>query len=170
MSENPRMRRSTAETKTKQLMGERPDERKLAFIGGRYDMLEHKMSLNLRNPKLNGTFEKDIEYRKKKFSRAEKRGRFYGFGNVVGESLEGAFIHEYGHAIDATYGVSANPKFLKYYQSLTKEEIEYGVSDYATTDKMEFIAECFAESFYDDQREISKGFMEVLEEIINDTH
>jgi hypothetical protein len=151
-------------------MGNRPDEKSLTFIGGNYNMLDNTLTLNTHSPMLHGTLDNDIERRKRRFARWERTGRKVGFGNVSGESLEGCFIHEYGHAIDATYGIAENQKFLQYYKSLSKEAIELGVSDYATTDASEFIAECFADSFFEDQQEISKGFMKVLEEIINDTH
>jgi hypothetical protein len=177
MAENPRMRRSTAERKTRELLGERPSENTLLMVGGNYNMMKHRMTLNQRVSEASATFKDEIEHRRKTLARWERNREWHeqkgiklAFGNVVGNSIEGTFIHEYGHAIDATYGISDHPKFLKYYRSFTSDEIKYGVSAYATTDKMEFIAECFAESYFDDQRDISRGFMQVLEEIINDTH
>lgn len=168
MKENPKIKRSTAERKTKELLGERPDKNSLAFLGGDFNMITHTMTLNTQCSLLSGTFEHDIERRARRFARAERRGTPAMLGNVSGDSLEGVFIHEYGHAIDAKYGISSNPKFLDYYHGFTEDEISVGLSEYGATNAQEFIAECFAESAFEDQRTISKGFMKILEEIIND--
>ena len=169
MDENPKMRHTTAERKTIELLGDRPDQRSVDHIGGDFNMVTCEMTLNTTSSLMSGTIDTDIEYRAKVFARAERRGRPAIFANVINESLEGAFIHEYGHAIDVTYGVSSHPKFLKFYQSFSTDEIAQGVSIYANTNVSEFIAECFAESVYDDQREMSKEFMKILEEIMHDS-
>lgn len=169
LSENPRMRASTAEKRAVELLGERPKTTSI-FLGGDYNMVTKKMTLNIDGAKKTGGIAEDIESRIKKRERDEKRrlaGRpVFGAGNVGG-TAESNFIHEYGHAIDATYKVSENERFKEFYRTFSEKDIELGVSSYATTNEQEFIAECFCESFMGEtQGEISKRFMKILEEII----
>lgn len=180
MEQNPKMRRSTAEKRVLEIMGPRPSADPNApgwyeriTKGGDFNLEDRTMTINTLSVFQNGGIDGDIEHRKKAFERNERRikeGRTPRTFSNVGISFESVFIHEYGHAIDAEYVVSEHPLFVKFYSGLTDAE-KISVSDYATTNKQEFIAEAFCESFMGDtQGEVSKRFMKVLEEIIHDKH
>lgn len=176
--QNPRMRKSTIERRAKELLGGRPNSVRewmerygTLMIGGDMNMETRVMTLNSDGLETGVTFAdsvlKRLKFTERQRKRAEKGREALPTGNV-GTGLENAFIHEYGHAVDFTYGISKNEKFLEFYRSYSRKEIELGVSAYAATDEREFLAECFAESVFDDQGEISKAFMKLMEEIIND--
>lgn len=176
MEQNPKMRRSTAEKRTLEMMGPRPSADPNApgwyeriTKGGDFNLEDRTMTINTLSVFQNGGIDGDIERRKKAFERNERRikeGRTPRTFSNVGTSFESVFIHEYGHAIDAEYGVSEHPLFVKFYSGLTDAE-KISVSDYATTNKQEFIAEAFLEGFMGEtQGDVSKQFMKVLEEII----
>lgn len=161
-----------AENMAKGMFGERPSKVSI-FEGGTFNYETNVMCLNPMSIFTNGGINADIESKAKLRIRNEKRllegKRPRENANVV-STPEGTFIHEYGHAIDATYNVRNHPKFKELYRQYNKEKIEYGVSSYAAENDFEFIAECFADSYLrEEQGEISKKFMKILEEIINDT-
>jgi hypothetical protein len=180
MEQNPGMRRKTAERKAVDLLGERPSLQGKGWLaqlelGGQYwseSPMYNNESLLTINP--NALLDardvsEDIIKRQRRIERNIKRvseGKpARAFSNVTG-SLEGSFIHEYGHAIDFTYGVAENDAFKAFYGSLTEEQRM--ISTYALTNEREFIAEAFAESFMGDtQGDISKQFMKILEGIVN---
>lgn len=159
-----------AERIAKEAMGARPEKVSL-FLGGEYNFDTQIIAMNTRQIVPAKNIQEDIEarmsWRNRNAERIAEGRKPRHAGNVTG-SFEGTFIHEYGHAIDYTYGVAENPKFLEYYNKFTEEAIDLDVSNYATTNPREFIAECFADSYMGEaQSEISKGFMKILEEIIN---
>jgi hypothetical protein len=161
-----------AENRAKQTLGERPE--KVAILqGGEYNMEEHILSLNSNGVYARSSFAEDIEAKrqwKEKNAERQAEGKKARHRGNVSDSFEGAFIHEYGHAIDATYNVHENPKFKELYRRYSESDVDMGVSLYATENELEFIAECFADSFMgEEQGEISKEFMKILEEIINDS-
>lgn len=53
--------------------------------------------------------------------------------------------HEFGHMLDGLCELTQSAEFQKYYNGLTKAQIEEGVSRYATVNAMEFFAEAFGE-------------------------
>lgn len=170
LEKNPKMRRSTAEKRAVELLGARPEKADI-FRGGDFNMLTREMTLNTRSI-TNGcsTIKEEIaarrEFAERQAKRAEEGRRVRPRGNV-GEGHITSFIHEYGHAVDAQYEVSTNPKFVDFYSKLNEEQITRGLSSYASTNAEEFIAEAFCESFMGDtQGELSKQFMSILEEII----
>lgn len=170
--DHPRMRQSTAERKTRELLGERPEKIDV-WLGGNYNMETGLMTLNNMSINLsNGGIERDIEQRKDHIEHNKRRaemGRRQRPNGNTGDTNEATFIHEYGHAIDATYNVRNDPRFLEFYNSLSEDEIIAGVSEYASENEKEFIAECFCESFMGEtQGEISKRFMKILEQIIEE--
>ena len=176
-------------------MGDRPEiipgHRKMRYLetGGEYrdkdnlyTMLQnrenwqdfrHTITINPHSLGATNSLDDDIAERAAFAKRNAERlaeGKTLRSMSNVGTGNEGVFIHEYGHAIDYTYGISTNPAFKAFYESLTEEEIR-SVSRYAETNEKEFIAEAFAESYMGNtQGEISKKFMKILEEIINDKH
>lgn len=171
LTENPRMRKSTAERRAVELLGERPTKTS-PFLGGDFEGYSKKMRMTLNNfsAATEGGINEDILDRKRHIERnkrqIERGRRIINYGNV-GNTHEATFIHEYGHAIDFTYGIAENERFLEFYHSFTQEEISRGLSEYAVTNEREFIAECFAESFMGEtQGEISKQFMKLLKELI----
>ena len=58
---------------------------------------------------------------------------------------ESVMYHEIGHLIDYLCGLSENPRVKSYVSTLTRYDVEHGVSQYATTSTAELIAEAFAE-------------------------
>lgn len=174
LQDNPRMRKSTAERRAVEVLGARPDGSSVDFAltGGNFNMNTKRMTLNPDGVVSAVSLDKDIEHRRRYLERMEKRkargAEVYPAGNAV-ISVEGSFIHEYGHALDAEFNIRENPQFREFLSGLTVEDIRLQVSDYATSNNMEFIAECFAQSYLGEyQSEISKGFMKVLEGIIRD--
>lgn len=191
LEENPRMRESTAEKRTKEIMGERPEytpghgSMRYLETGGEYrdrdnlyTMTEnaenwqdfrHTITINPYSLGADTTLADDIADRRAFIERNAQRleeGRTLRSRSNVGTSLEGTFIHEYGHAIDYTYGVTEHPLFIEFYESLSEAEIR-SVSRYAETNPKEFMAEAFYESYMGDtQGDVSKRFMRVLEAII----
>ena len=92
--------------------------------------------------------------------------------DIGGGNPELTACHEYGHImsnhIDNAFtnmDETANA-YWEWYQSLAKEEIRNGLSDYATTNRGEFEAECFAELQCPNPRPIALKFKEYLDEII----
>jgi hypothetical protein len=180
MEQNPRMRRKTAEKKAIELLGERPSAHGKGWLerttlGGEYwpeSPMYGNESLLTLNP--NSLYDardisEDIAKRKRRIERNTVRisegKKPLGFSNVSG-SFEGTFIHEYGHAIDFTYGIAENDVFKAFYSSLTDEQ--RAISTYALTNEREFIAEAFAESFMGEtQGEVSKQFMKIMEGIVS---
>lgn len=77
-------------------------------------------------------------------------------GHVVAEHISNAMIYddETAHA------------YWDWYRSLSKDEIREGISSYATTNRGEFEAECFAELQMPNPRSIALKFGEFLDEII----
>ena len=169
LENNPRMRRSTAEKKADELLGERPKKASL-FLGGDFNPETMEMTLNNQCAFLGGGISEDIQSRIKHEERNERRilsGRDVRDYANAGQTAEAAFIHEYGHAIGYTYGVTEDSRFLDFYHQFSKEDIESGLSVYGATNEKEFIAECFLESFMGEtQGQISKDFMVILKEII----
>ena len=70
-----------------------------------------------------------------------------GFHPIGCDKPESVIIHELGHSLDNLCGITSSREFKSYYQNLTKEDIESGVSTYATNNSHEFFAESFAEYF-----------------------
>lgn len=174
MQQNPKMRRKTAEKKALEMLGPRPEKVSI-FLGGDYERknpvfgMKSTITLNPYSVRVSESITEDIERRKRFDERNAQRladGRALRTRGNVGDSIESTFIHEYGHAIDAEYNVSSHPDFIDFYENLTSDEIE-SVSGYAATNKDEFIAEAFCESFMGNtQGDVSKRFMKVLEVIL----
>lgn len=176
LGENPGMTRAEAEKRTVALLGERPDKDhqsvNMFLTGGDFNLETRLLTMNSGGSLQIGTVQDDIEYFRRKAERdarrLEKGLQVFPAGNA-GTTAESVFIHEYGHAIDAHYGVSDDPRFVSFMNKYAKNDIKYGVSEYAATNPQEFIAECFTRSYMGEyQGDVSKGFMSVLREIVND--
>ena len=182
LKEHPKVGRKRAETYVKKTMYPRPEKTEI-FLGGEYwddgvrvtesGGFDHikKITVNRSAMDFDKTFKEGEEYIINKMARNEervKKGRRARSLSNVTEGGTGTLLHEYGHAIDYAKGVRDHPKFKEWYSTLTEDEICKGLSTYASTNEKEFIAEAFAESFYSYQRPLSKKFMEILEEILND--
>ena len=68
-----------------------------------------------------------------------------GFSQREAGDPKSVCYHELGHALDYSYNITSNEAFKEYYNSLSKDEIIKGVSEYASTSILEFFAECFSE-------------------------
>ena len=161
----PNKRNSTLERMAKDVLGPRPESVSI-FKGGDFSNQSRVLTLNPsvlgHADGLNGDIQRKIEHAKRNAERAEIGRRIRPL-DTVGSTFESNFLHEYGHAIDFTYGISDNKDFLEFYNSFTEKEISLGVSGYAATNPQEFIAECFCDSFMGEaQSDISKAFMEKL--------
>ncbi|MDR3216997.1 MAG: hypothetical protein LBT55_06240 [Clostridiaceae bacterium] len=86
---------------------------------------------------------KDFNYIKliSTFRDCEERG-FWPRGC---NSADSVFYHEIGHLLDFMFELSEAPEILRYYNRLTEGQIKSGLSEYATHNMREFIAEAFAE-------------------------
>ena len=63
-------------------------------------------------------------------------------------------------------GESTAEEYWKWYKTLSKEEIRNGLSDYATTNRGEFEAECFAELMMPNPRPLALKYKEFLDKCI----
>jgi hypothetical protein len=68
-----------------------------------------------------------------------------GHNNKESYDERGICYHELAHAIDNAYGITSNPNFIAYYNTLSKDDIINGVSKYASNNIKEFFAEAFLE-------------------------
>jgi hypothetical protein len=68
-----------------------------------------------------------------------------GFRPEGCDKPESVLYHEMGHLLDDSIAFNQSKAFLAYYHSLTKDQIVRGLSEYASTSPLEFIAEAFAE-------------------------
>jgi hypothetical protein len=182
LQKHPTVGRKRAETYVKKGMYPRPEKADI-FLGGEYwddapivtkdGAFERvkKITVNKFESGFDMTFKEGEEYVIAKLERRAARlaqgKRARALSNAT-QGGTGTILHEYGHALDYAKGIENHPKFKEWYSTLTEEEIENGLSGYATTNAKEFIAEAFAESFYSYQRPLSKKFMQILEEILND--
>lgn len=79
---------------------------------------------------------------------------FFNYKNKINEEI--CLAHEFGHAIAYKYDLNEDYIFIELFNNLTKEEIKNKVSEYASTNVCEFIAECFAHSFSKDTNDVIK--------------
>ena len=182
LAKHPTVGRKRAETYVKKSMYERPEKADI-FLGGEYwddapivtkeGAYERvkKITVNKFESGFDKTFNEGEEYiiakLEKRAARLAQCKRARALSNAT-EGGTGTLLHEYGHALDYAKGVRDHPKFKEWYSTLTEDDISMGLSSYAATNDKEFIAEAFAESFYSYQRPMSKKFMQILEEILND--
>ena len=68
-----------------------------------------------------------------------------GFHPKGCDTVEALFDHEIGHQLDSLLSVSKSQRFRAYYDPLTKDSIKEGLSEYATRNEGEFIAEAWCE-------------------------
>lgn len=149
------------------------DTTRIVYDGGEYT-LQHikKIIVNQNASDFSMTIQEAEEKVRERFAKIETRrakgrtSRLYLSNTTEGGA--GTFLHEYGHAIDFTKGIAEHQKFLLWYNTLSEDEINEGLSSYAATNANEFIAEAFAESFFSYQRPMSKKFMEILESILSE--
>jgi hypothetical protein len=74
-----------------------------------------------------------------------KRDVKSGWHPVGCDTIKSVIDHEYGHQVDRLIGLAEDGDFLKYYNSLSRDDIAQGLSRYALTNKREFIAEAWSE-------------------------
>ena len=90
-------------------------------------------------------------------------------------SVEGTTIHEWGHVFannhmnNAMIHGSENAEaYWEWFKTLTKDEIRNGISDYATTNRGEFEAECFLEMQMPKPRPLAVKWWEFMEKILEE--
>ena len=106
----------------------------------------------------------------------EERSKSISLGKVLdsvnGSSPQTVAMHEWGHLMSnhitnaMINGESTAEEYWKWYKTLSKEEIRNGLSDYATTNRGEFEAECFAELMMPNPRPLALKYKEFLDKCI----
>lgn len=125
---------------------------------------QHSMDFALSMKEAEESMQRQFE----KIERRREKGRGRLYVSNATDGGAGTYLHEFGHAIDFNKGIAQNPKFRKWYDTLSEDEVTNGLSSYASENVNEFIAEAFAESFFSYQRPMSKKFMSILDEIMED--
>lgn len=94
-----------------------------------------------------------------------------GYHPVGCDTIKSVVDHELGHQVDRMIGLADDADFLKYYNSLTPDEIQKGLSRYALTNKREFIAEAWSEYVNNPRpRAIAKKVGELLIKVYRQKH
>ena len=112
------------------------------------------------------TLEQTIEERSKKISLGKV------LDSVNGSSPQTVAMHEWGHLMSnhienaMINGESTAEEYWEWYKTLSKDEIRNGLSDYATTNRGEFEAECFAELMMPNPRPLALKYKEFLDKCI----
>lgn len=106
----------------------------------------------------------------------EERSKSISFGKVLdsvnGSSPQTVAMHEWGHLMSnhienaMINGESTAEEYWEWYKTLSKDEIRNGLSDYATTNRGEFEAECFAELMMPNPRPLALKYKEFLDKCI----
>lgn len=92
--------------------------------------------------------------------------------SVNGGSPQTVVMHEWGHIMSThfsnamMYDDETVLEYWEWYKSLDDRDIAYGISEYATKNRGEFEAECFAELQMPNPRPIAVKFGEYLDKII----
>ncbi len=74
-----------------------------------------------------------------------RKNEAVGFHPKGCHTPESVVYHELGHLLDKMCGLSEKFGFKSYYKGLSREEIRFGLSEYALVSPEEFIAEAFSE-------------------------
>lgn len=125
--------------------------------------------IGFRSAGVSGNLADDLLIREKKIKNGEV------LSAVLDNSPEGTAIHEWGHGFtnvimnEMVYDNPAAHDYWEWYKSLSKEDIAQGISAYATTNRGEFEAECFAELLTGNPRPIAKRFGEFLDRCYKDS-
>ena len=94
--------------------------------------------------------------------------------NLGGGTPEAVAIHEWGHvyqehiATAMINGSETAQEYWKWYQTLTKDEIMYGISEYAATNRGEFEAECFLEMQMPNPRPLAQKWWEYAQKVVEE--
>ena len=100
-----------------------------------------------------------------KMTNALKNDVKKGFHPVGCDTVKSVFDHEMGHQLDYALDLSNDKELTKYYKTLTKTDIQNGLSQYANKNKKEFIAEAYAEYLNNPEpRPIAKTVGDIIAE------
>lgn len=106
------------------------------------------------------------------FDREEKIKNGSTIDMIGGSSIEFSIAHEWGHVASQhlsnamVHSDEIAMGYWEWYKSLSKDEIRNGLSDYATTNRGEFEAECMAELMMPNPRPLAIKYKEYLEAAI----
>lgn len=131
---------------------------------------ENELQYNINN-------EITLEYNmhKNKYSDLDYVAKYYPndmqivFNHSISQDYSDNLIHEFGHAITSQYYIGEYDGIKNFYNSLTSGEITSKISQYATKNINEFIAECFAKSFACAKNDIANKVRNRIDEIVNTT-
>ena len=175
-----RWTRSQAETRVRKIMIDEPTP--AVGVGGRpYSpfrlgeyahgglVAERKLGKAIRVNHVSmllSSHEKSEAHRASRFER-RKEGKKSGT-NVenIGDDPKSLAQHEFAHAIAFKYEMHTHHKMRKLHKSFSADEVERGLSSYATTNIKEFIAEGFTEGLRKDSRPIGREVKRVMDEIV----
>lgn len=94
----------------------------------------------------------------------EKKWHPEGTGNI-----KSIFDHEVGHQLDALLGISKDREFLRYTSGMTDNDVFNGLSEYATTNDKEFVAEAWSEYLNNpNPREMARTIGDMIERRYNE--
>jgi hypothetical protein len=115
----------------------------------------------------NNTIEEDIVIRQE----AIKNGEII---DDLSNGPETIAIHEWGHVFSKhmdnamIYSSETAKEYFDWYKSLSVEEKQRGISDYASTNKGEFEAECFLEMQMPNPRPLAVKWWSFMERILEE--
>jgi len=97
------------------------------------------------------------------FQRTRERDVAVGWKPLGTGTPAGTLEHEMGHLLDHVYGLSDSAELQSYRRTLTRQEIETGLSGYANDNVKDFVAEAWSEyRMSDAPREISRRVADLL--------
>lgn len=113
---------------------------------------------------VNDVFGKDLAY----FKRSVWEDVTNKYHPVGCDTIKSVFDHEIAHMIDKATGLRKDLEMQKLFNSLTKEEITDGLSEYGSTKIAEFIAEGYAEYLNNPApREIARKIGSIIEKKVS---
>lgn len=116
---------------------------------------------------MNGSFRESLKERDRLISEGKTLPNVFPI-----ESPQSISIHEWGHTVHnyythaLCYGDEDAKGLWEWYQTLSKDDIRNGVSDYATENMGEFCAECFAEMQTKNPRPMAEKYWSYMKPLL----
>jgi hypothetical protein len=115
---------------------------------------------------------KKIDKNDKKYNEADFSAEYYSrsrkilFNHAFKNKLKKDTYHEFGHAVAYQYGINTDTGILKIYESSDTEIIKIFVSEYATTNISEFIAEIFSFYYMGERNKLINKVMKIIKNCV----